>query len=117
MSKSGRRAVPRDGPFFMPGRLSLTSGQDRAFPQHRTHKLIDHDGGHDQGGQHVVEQVLTVEDGDQQPHSVPLQLSERIEKRTAIGGLDERFDGLTAPGEPSQPSKTGKVVRGGVGVA
>jgi hypothetical protein len=58
-----------------------------------------------------------VEDGDQKPHSVPLQSSERIEEGATTGGLDKWPEGFATAGKPGQTGKTGEVVRGGVGIA
>jgi hypothetical protein len=58
-----------------------------------------------------------VEDGDQQPHSVSLQPSQRSEKCVAIGGPDERLECRAATRKTGQAGKPREVICGGVGIS
>jgi hypothetical protein len=57
-----------------------------------------------------------VEDGDQQPHSVSLESSQRIEKSIAVDGLDERLEGRGTPREAGKAGKPREVICCGVGI-
>lgn len=70
----------------------------------------------DQNRKRLVRQILTEEGDVQQPNSAPLESSQCVEERPAVGGLDEWLEGLAASGKPRQPRETREMVCGGVGI-
>jgi hypothetical protein len=57
----------------------------------------------DQCRQHIVQQLLAVEDGHQQPHSVSFEALEGFEKGLSAVGGDQGFEGLCPSRETRQP--------------
>lgn len=71
----------------------------------------------DQCRKHVIQQLLAVEDGHQQPHSGPFEELEGFEKGLSAGRNHQRLEGLRAPRETRQPGQAGQVIGGRVGIA
>ena len=70
-----------------------------------------------QGREHVIEELLAMDNGHQQPHSVSLQTRQGVEELGPVGGGDQRFEGIPAPRQAGEAGETGEVVGRGVGIA
>jgi hypothetical protein len=82
-----------------------------AFNHHRV-RLLELD----QSREHLVKQVLAMEDCREQPHSASLQAPQLADERCSVNGFNQGFQGDASAGEPGQTSESREVIGGGIGV-